>query len=415
MINEPFIEQVSKKRQIIELSVGQEDVKLTIFLGIFNAEEFIDSLAHQLQSQKSKKADLLIVDNCSFDSSWEKINNAIWGDWNSVTLIRNPINLGAAGTLNMSVGLVKTKWFTAIHQDDFYFDSHISTLLEEINSSDSDIIAISTQMGSLSDSYKIKRTPVRANWILPNSDQVTALLANIECHTLPWPATAFRKREFVACLSNWHSGTFADTEILLSLSSYGKFKFSKQQTMLYRENSKSESHVLNQKEKRVGSSLGLIRYFSSQDFKKLWNLIPYSYQINFLVALKSAIQKRLGDLDLAFFVYLFALERIIQFSGYSNLESLKALQTEYSSLEAGLTSELLGRICTFLNQETENNNINYQSILNSNNPIRINKFKIKIFGLFNLGFIKLAYVKSWQLRNWMQKNNKWNFTWTSRN
>ena len=48
--------------------------KITLFLGIYNGEQYLESLFEQLQAQDSQKFNLLVIDNSSTDNSYNEIS-----------------------------------------------------------------------------------------------------------------------------------------------------------------------------------------------------------------------------------------------------------------------------------------------------------------------------------------------------
>ena len=106
---------------------GHKNEKITVFLGIYNGENFLLSLKNQLKSQKFHDFILVVVDNASTDNSFEKLSawKSDFGD--RVTLYRNDKNLGGGGSLHkaLSERYIKTEWFVTLHQDDFYLPNHL--------------------------------------------------------------------------------------------------------------------------------------------------------------------------------------------------------------------------------------------------------------------------------------------------
>ena len=56
-----------------------ETKNLTVFLGIYNGEKYVDSLLKQILSQEYQKFNILVVDNNSSDQSGK-----MFGNWKKV-------------------------------------------------------------------------------------------------------------------------------------------------------------------------------------------------------------------------------------------------------------------------------------------------------------------------------------------
>ena len=123
---------------------------LTIYLGIYNGERYIESLFDQIRSQKNQNFEILVVDNNSTDSSGNMFET--WKKYykKNFRYVRNNLNYGGGGSLYRNLHKIKTPWFCTLHQDDFYKPNHISSLVDLILCSNKNIVGVSTTMGSMS-------------------------------------------------------------------------------------------------------------------------------------------------------------------------------------------------------------------------------------------------------------------------
>ena len=210
--------------------------ELTVFIGIYNGEKYLESLQKQLLSQTYQDFHLVVIDNFSTDNSWEALAGwqAIFGE--KLILRRNDMNLGSGGSLakTLDSGLISTQWFTTIHQDDDYFTGHLEKLVETIQSSSDDVVAVCTGMASMDENSQSLPTPPRASWLVGDYSTPHSFLINLRTQTLSFPTTAFRTKEFSQCFRFWHSPTFSDTETTLLLCGHGEFRYISQETMRYR-------------------------------------------------------------------------------------------------------------------------------------------------------------------------------------
>ena len=319
-----------------------EDSLLTVFIGIYNGTNYLDSLKGQLLDQKAGNFPIVIVDNFSTDDSWVQLQS--WKDvfGSRLKLIRNDSNLGAGGSLKKTIesGEISTEWFTAIHQDDFYMPDHISTLREAIENAGSHVIGICTSMSAMDNTGKLIPTPPRAAWLVTNESQIHSFLINLRTQTLSWPSTAFRTQEFRLCFQYVHSPSFSDTETTLRLCAYGEFRYLRRETMRYRENPQSESHVVNSFESKIGAALGIVRVVSSDEFRVICRLASEDRE-KFFLELLSSITVRLGDSALCEFVKILAIEECTQNWNFENFESSQLLAEVYSTLKSEFTSALI--------------------------------------------------------------------------
>ena len=345
-------EKLRASREVLEnLPTQGLNPDLTVFLGLYNAAPYLDSLEHQLASQGNDFR-LLVVDNQSVDSTWADIQR--WSELFSgrITLVRNPINLGGSGSLYMNSDLITTTWFATLHQDDHYLPNHVSTLAKAISGCSSNILCISTEMGSL-DSLGVKKgSPPRASWFLPDTDPATIFLSNLRLHNVPYPAAAFRKDAFIDYAVPWESTAFPDTEWVLKVSGLGQFLFLQVETMLYRENPTSESHSLNSEEKSLGASMSLLRVFGADTFVELCGSIGLANRSAFAKSLLDGLDLRLKAGPLVDDVKLFALQKMAFAWGYEDTYSNSQLALHYEKIGSAFSSTLLRSMNNFIDHES---------------------------------------------------------------
>jgi glycosyltransferase involved in cell wall biosynthesis len=93
---------------------------LTLYLGIYNGEKYIEGLFNQIQSQEYQDSKILVVDNNSSDGSlklikhWKKVYKG------NIQIVKNKFNYGGHGSLIRNIDKIETPWFCTFHQDDFY-------------------------------------------------------------------------------------------------------------------------------------------------------------------------------------------------------------------------------------------------------------------------------------------------------
>ena len=303
---------------------------ITLYLGIYNGEKYIDSLFSQIQSQDSQEFRILVVDNNSPNITKETFKE--WGRAykNKFQFVKNKINYGSHGSIFNNLNNISTPWFCVLHQDDFYKPNHVSTIANLIISSKKNIVGVSTTMGSINDTGKILNSKPRVNWFSPNLDQPGQFLQNLRAQTVPWPATAFRLNVFAQTQVPIHSASFSDTEQTLRMLGHGSFVSSQKETMLYRENPNSESHVLNEKERIIGAAVALSRIFCSNEFNTILDVVDTSKREAFAHQLITALQHRIPKSDLLNVLQNLALEQIILKWGYSQRKISQLLGRNYA-------------------------------------------------------------------------------------
>lgn len=320
--------------------------RMTVFLGIYNGARYLPSLKEQLISQTFQDFYLVVVDNASTDDSFEKLISweSDFGD--RLSLHRNEVNLGGGGTLCKALAddYIKSEWFVTLHQDDFYFPNHLEVIAETLLETPANVVAVCTGMKSMDENGKVRASPPRAAWLLEDTSPVSSFLINLRFQTLSFPSSAFKTKAFEECFRYWHSPAFSDTETTLYLCAHGEFRYVPTETMRYRENSSSESHVVNALEASISASISLSRVFSSQEFRVVLQLVEPSIRAKFFSELVNSVELRIPNSPLMHFVKILATEECARVWEYQDSASNLALSSIYEGVGSVFSSNLLARL-----------------------------------------------------------------------
>ena len=323
-----------------------ETKNLTVFLGIYNGEKYLTSLETQILAQSYQDFQLVVVDNASTDGSWEVLSQwpKIFGE--KLIISRNDTNLGGGGSLAsaLKLGLINTEWFTTLHQDDYYFASHLEQLISTIRNSSDDVVAVCTGMASMDEKSQTIPTPPRASWLVDDYSAPSSFLINLRTQTLSFPTSAFRTKVFSQCFRFWHSPTFSDTETTLLLCGHGEFRYIPEETMRYRENSQSESHVINSVEAVLGATISLSRVFTSEEFRTVLRKVDRGERGFFFSELMSSIEIRLRDSSLLYLVKILASEACANAWDYKESQPSILLSEFYQAVNSRFTQTLLSNL-----------------------------------------------------------------------
>ena len=112
--------------------VKQGDL-ITVIMPAFNAEKTVRKAAESILSQTWSNLELIIVDDCSTDSTWEIIQSLAVVD-PRVKPVRNVVNVGPYVCKNLALRLVKGKYLTGHDADDWAhperLENDIAVILE---------------------------------------------------------------------------------------------------------------------------------------------------------------------------------------------------------------------------------------------------------------------------------------------
>ena len=312
-----MFEELRKSRTIIGEFISPDTNGSSIYLGLYNAQSFLEQIELNLACQ-TLGVPILVVDNCSSDSTWELIQPWMEKFRGRIRIVRNSINLGGLGSLLQNFDLIPSKWFITMHQDDAYFKNHVEVLARAASKAEADVACIATDMGSLDANGASNGllSPPRAAWALPDLSPHTLFVSNLKLHNVPFPAASFRTSTFRQFCGPWHSTSFPDTEWVLKCLMRNRIELVPKKTMDYRENPTSESHTVTVSEGEVGTSLALSRVFSSPDFGNFARSLSDDSREDFAHAVFAGISARLGKSDFLLFVSAMAAEQLGFAFGY---------------------------------------------------------------------------------------------------
>ncbi len=331
-------------RTVVPSGHSGEAPRLTVFVGLYNANPYFDHLLEQIEAQSVHDVRWLFVDNASSDDTWERLSSWVATVDRDVTIVRNGFNLGATGSIFVNLDLVTTEWLTFIHQDDIYLPHHLATLASAAEGAAPDVVGVFTDMARADhEGHPLGSYPPPI-WMVPDLDPPTVFLSLLRNHCIPWSALAVRSEVFRQTEAPWHSTAFPDTEITMRLAGRGRFVHVEKETMRYRDNMASESRSIDDRERKFGATVSLFRVINSEEFALLAATVAAADRAAFVTGLANSITVRLGSTDRALLVTAAALERLGQLWDDSEPTVLAGLAVIYGGLGASATSGLLDRM-----------------------------------------------------------------------
>ncbi|GAI98190.1 unnamed protein product [marine sediment metagenome] len=90
-------------------------IKCTIAIPVYNREDLIRRAVESALAQNVPDLEILVVDNCSTDRTWDVLHT--YSD-SRLRLVRNERNMGLFGNFNRSLQLAQGKYFRLLCSDD---------------------------------------------------------------------------------------------------------------------------------------------------------------------------------------------------------------------------------------------------------------------------------------------------------
>ena len=406
----------------------------TVFLGLYEGSDYLPSRLRELQNQDSQSFYLLIADNFSKDFDRSLIEDEIRasgiqpGRW---MVVRNPVNLGGLGSFQLNLDLVPSEWVTAVHQDDSYLSNHLSTHIEALANASEGVVTVTSDMGSLGpDGNKVAALP-RANWFIKAPDSKSIFLANVAMQVVPYPALSIRKSTAELDMVPWATVAFSDSELTLRNLMIGEHLFLQSETVMYRENPNSESHVQGIDVRIHSATIGLLRVFSSSDFSRFVSDLAPQLRAAFTMKLQQSIRVRMADSDAADLVVAAALEQLAHSWGYTVSHANQQMAEVFLSKNQGYSAEILRGLNHLLGvSESADHSFSDplglivssgQSVHHDQRPIQLNgkvsyssrflRVTLSIIGLLPYKFRRRLYTIIVAVYSKLRPGNKWDFNW----
>lgn len=415
----------------LDLDLG---FQTTIFLGLYEGQRYLRDRLREVRNQTNQSFYLLIVDNFSKDFDRSLIEAEInslgmkQGRW---MVVRNPANLGGLGSFQLNLDLVPTEWVTSMHQDDSYLSHHINVHLEAIQQLNSDTLSVSSDLGSLGPTGSRMPALPRANWFLQNPTRFDLFLANIGMQVVPYPSLSLRKKAVEQDLVPWTSTSFSDSELTLRNLMLGSHLFIQEETVLYRENPNSESHVQGIEVRNHGAVMGLLRIFGSSDFNSFISDLEPERRAAFIAKLQQGVRLRLSDSNAAEVVNALALEQLAHTWAYSVISINEELSKVFVGKRQRYSADLLQGLNHLIRENHPSNGIEPKSVLPASlgNAIRVldengngsrKRFSstaatrglvVAILGALPYRLRRRVYKVIVFIYSKLRPGNKWDFKW----
>jgi|GEM_PF-4095603 len=115
---------------------------ITVIMAVRNEERFIDEAIFSIVNQSYHDWILLIIDDGSTDSTYQKLYK--WSELdNRIKIFKNLISLGLASSLNALIEMVETEWIVRCDGDDINLPDRFERLVQIISKKRYDVIGSS--------------------------------------------------------------------------------------------------------------------------------------------------------------------------------------------------------------------------------------------------------------------------------
>lgn len=164
---------------------------VSVIIPCYNVSSYVDNL-HFVFKQTYPAIELVLIDDCSTDDTWAKIQNFKQQHVNDrVIVARNEHNQGAAKSRNLGVKLSTGKFVCFWDADDQVEPTYVEKMLAKIKQEDADFVCCNNMVHENQSSHEHRLTP--ALLAAKNVRDIQKLFFDF----IPSPCNKLVKREFL--------------------------------------------------------------------------------------------------------------------------------------------------------------------------------------------------------------------------
>ena len=133
---------------------------ISVVIPLYNAEKYVKECIDSILAQTigSNNLEIIVVDDCSTDSSFELVQST-YANLANVKILKNEKNLGVGASRNLALKTANGLWVTPVDADDFLDNNFFEVMLNVANNYDPDIISMGyKEIIPDENGWKIKRT-----------------------------------------------------------------------------------------------------------------------------------------------------------------------------------------------------------------------------------------------------------------
>lgn len=172
----------------------------TIVIPVYNREHLIESCVCSALNQ-TQTADILIVDNCSTDNTWERLTQISKNNPN-VKIIKNNANIGPVLNWYEAISSCKTEYCKILFSDDLLMPNCVEVMEKYLHDQNVGFVSSSVLIGTKPETSHIKyscKGGKNSDLIISSQDYLKRTL--IEPSPLVSPCAAlFRKSDLISSL-----------------------------------------------------------------------------------------------------------------------------------------------------------------------------------------------------------------------
>lgn len=115
-------------------------IDVSVIIPLYNGQEYIIDCLKALENQTFKDFEVIIVDDCSSDNSYDLVDSYRNNISLNIVLVKNKKNMGPGASRNHALDIAKGKWIAFCDADDYYSPDYLDEMLTAIKTDGADIV-----------------------------------------------------------------------------------------------------------------------------------------------------------------------------------------------------------------------------------------------------------------------------------
>lgn len=155
------------------------DIAVSIIMPVYNAAKYVERAISSVLDGGPKCMEVICVDDCSKDSSYEVLNQLALKD-SRIKVYRNVKNMGAGYTKNVAISYARGKFICFCDSDDYFVAGAVETMLRIVSSNSADGVYFGSYLKQSENGEAVESGYVKGlaeNLVYASSELYSAILS----------------------------------------------------------------------------------------------------------------------------------------------------------------------------------------------------------------------------------------------
>ena len=244
------------------------DPKISVCIPSYNCAPFLAAAVESVLGQSLTDFELLIIDDCSTDSSCDIISRYAEQD-PRIVFLRNETNLGMVANWNRCIELARGEYIHYLFADDLFASPFCLERMTAVLDADPEISLVVSARNIIDEDSRLKRVAshFRDGKVAPGTEVIRRCLYEARNLIGEPSVVMFRKSQ---ALRGFHPGyaQLVDLEMWFHLLEQGKFAFIAEPLASFRDHSGQQTKVNMRRMLHIDESIHLLREFAGKPYNR---------------------------------------------------------------------------------------------------------------------------------------------------